>query len=1602
MRTCRFALAVLSLIPTAALAQVQPNIENGFKAYASYDFSKIDTLNLANGGLTVHIPLPFSYPQRGGKLNQSYFLVANSKHWQVQWFSNSSGIVNYWDYGSGPTAKYAVPPVPYLASTFHITFFRTFVTEVDSFGNVSQWDCCYYLQDWDGSIHQLQDISGNRMSFESSDTSGFHLGATNTAPDGSGYGGNFVLTDRNGNIYQGTSFRAATAPSCTKSGNGLAGSTTTTTCPQMTGFQTITDANGNVISTTDTLGRSWPLSATSSSDTTGCATSLPPTGSVLYSYSGPGGTTQQIKVCYANLALQTNFSQSGVLQFPSGAYNSPNPVSVITTMILPNNTKWTLSYDNYGELTNLGLPTGGSISYTWTEISFSTCDSTKVSRAVASRTLNDGANSSTWNYSWGAQQPDGTVTNSVSDPLGNDTVHVFSPIAIACNFYETTTKSYQGTKTTGQLLRQIDTTYQGGGSDGDNTTGGGGWAVPTSIKTTDLMSGQVTLVQKTYDPGLGTNKPIFGEVATEKVYDWGLGTQGPLLRETDTTYLFQNDSRYLTANLVTLPASVIIKDASATRVAETDYAYDDPARLSASGITIQHGAAPNPAPIRGNLTSVSKWLNASANPVVSYTNWYDTGLVYQSIDPLNHPTTFAYSGTFVGAYPTSVTNALSQPNTYNYDFSTGLLTSATDPNNLATSYSYDSLFRLTQANHPDGGQETLTRQESAFPFTVTLTKKITSSLNLVETDLFDGLGRVKQSQFTSDPQGTVFTDITYDTLGRQSTVSNPYRTTADPTYGITTTQYDALSRVTKLIPPDSTTSANHVATSYSGNTTTVTDEAGKKRQSTTDALGRLTQVAEDPGGLGYVTTYGYDALGNLTSVVQNGGRQRTFVYDSLSRLTSATNPESGTITYTYDANGNIATRTAPAPNQTGAATVTTCFGNWNGTSCDGAGYDALNRLTQKSFSDGTTPTVKYGYDGVAPSACTPPALTITNGIGRRTSMCDAAGSEAWSYDITANVGWKITDARTANGVSKTTIVQNNLDGSVNTLTYPSGRTLTYAYNSAAQPVSAVDNLSVSYASGAIYAPQGALASLTNGPGIVSTFYYDKRLQPCRISVKSTGTAPGNCGDTTNIGNVLDYGYNFSLGTADNGNVTGITNNRDTTRSQSFTYDALNRIATAQTQTTGVTIPNSNCWGLTFGYDAWGNLLSGFTTGPAGCGEPLPLNVAVSTSNRILTNTVAGQVTNYCYDAAGNLIHTVAAPASCPTSGPYQYTYNGEGEMTSAAGVTYTYDGDGKRVQKSNGKLYWYGMGSSALDESDASGNTNNSSFNEYVFFAGKRIARRDSSGNVSYYFADHLGTARVVTNSSGSICYDADFYPFGGERIVTDTCDSAYKFTSKERDPESGNDYFGARYYSSALGRFTTPDWAAKPTAVPYAEFIDPQTLNLYGYGRNNPLSNADRNGHCVWDGCVLEIAAGVAAVALAAYAWHKFTKKAAEGQDKARAAAKARQESIDAATRADEPGNAEKADKKDAEYRQKATEALKDAAEATIDAAQLPGTSTGGDISVKPEDVAVGVVTGVAADALVDSSKKEAEQKAQQQQQQEQQKKDKEKKDDKEHKETK
>jgi hypothetical protein len=184
----------------------------------------------------------------------------------------------------------------------------------------------------------------------------------------------------------------------------------------------------------------------------------------------------------------------------------------------------------------------------------------------------------------------------------------------------------------------------------------------------------------------------------------------------------------------------------------------------------------------------------------------------------------------------------------------------------------------------------------------------------------------------------------------------------------------------------------------------------------------------------------------------------------------------------------------------------------------------------------------------------------------------------------------------------------------------------------------------------------------------------------------------------------------------------MTNNLDTARSQSFTYDSLNRISTAKTTSTGSTNA-AKCWGEQFGYDAWGNLSSIVGIQPAytGCTQESGFSITATTEN---------QVPGYTYDSAGNVI---SIPATAT------YTYDAENHLLSAAGANYTYDGDGKRVMKSTGTIYWYGAGSDVLMETTLANNEKAS----YTYFAGQRKAITYPNNETDFYQTDHLGTSRV-------------------------------------------------------------------------------------------------------------------------------------------------------------------------------------------------------------------------------------------------------------------
>ncbi|MGA7241146.1 MAG: RHS repeat-associated core domain-containing protein, partial [Bryobacteraceae bacterium] len=131
---------------------------------------------------------------------------------------------------------------------------------------------------------------------------------------------------------------------------------------------------------------------------------------------------------------------------------------------------------------------------------------------------------------------------------------------------------------------------------------------------------------------------------------------------------------------------------------------------------------------------------------------------------------------------------------------------------------------------------------------------------------------------------------------------------------------------------------------------------------------------------------------------------------------------------------------------------------------------------------------------------------------------------------------------------------------------------------------------------------------------------------------------------------------------------------------------------------------------------------------------------------------------------------------------------------------------------------------------------------------GRLTATYDLSGGLHYELADPLGTKRLQANISGGVENRWTSLPFGNDlnNPLTYSGPDAteHHFTQKERDAETGNDYFFARYYTSALGRFTTPDWSAKVEPVPYAQLGDPQSLDLYAYVRNNPIVHVDADGH--------------------------------------------------------------------------------------------------------------------------------------------------------------
>ncbi|PYX67499.1 MAG: hypothetical protein DMG78_27595, partial [Acidobacteria bacterium] len=672
-----------------------------------------------------------------------------------------------------------------------------------------------------------------------------------------------------------------------------------------------------------------------------------------------------------------------------------------------------------------------------------------------------------------------------------------------------------------------------------------------------------------------------------------------------------------------------------------------------------------------------------------------------------------------------------------------------------------------------------------------------------------------------------YTDATYDVVGRIASVSNPYRSTNDYTYGSTAYAYDALNRPTKVTLQD----GSFTSALYTDNTVTTTDPAGKKRQSTFDSLGRLTQVTEDPGGLGYITAYSYDALSNLTNVTQNSGRQRTFAYDALSRLTRETNPESGTVSYGYDASGHagdLTSRVAPAPNQTGSATVTTTYS-----------WDALHRLTQKSYSNGTTPTATYVYDSASVDG-----HTINYPLGRLVKAATGDSKTAtWdSYDSMGRVAnqWQCTPLNCgATPYSKT--FANDFVGNhtSETYSYTTGTlAISYSFDNAARPLQVTSSYVdaqhpatlATIDSSVGYYPNGAIRKMTFGNGLTQTTAFNSALQPCRINVNSTGTAFGACAAAIPSGNLQDFNYGFNLGSSDNGNIMSWTATGQQAFSRNFSYDSLNRIATMQ-ETSGIAegckpgSSPSNPYTLSWGYDAWGNRTS---QSPSSGTCSFVQNV--NTQNQLSSSP-------YQYDAAGNMTN----------DGNHTYTYDAENRLTQVDGgatASYIYDALGLRGQKALGTNtadYLYDLSGKVFAEFGPGCGGTGCWVAGAVYLNGQFLAEYYNS-TTYFVHSDHLGSTRLLTGVNQAVCDSFDFLPFG-EQIAGGSCTNL-KFTGDERDSESGLDHTQFRQYSSSLGRWMHPDPAGLAAVNP----SNPQSWNRYSYVLNNPLNFVDSLGlYCVY-----------------------------------------------------------------------------------------------------------------------------------------------------------
>jgi RHS repeat-associated protein len=1482
-------LSVLIAVCSAAICAAQIPSETDVTSTpvpdVGHDFihAPVETVNPANGSLSIRIGVPIP-PSRGFSLPFNFAYDSNGVFYLNCGRGSLCSNSLIWATGNSRLSQggwsYSAPMLSVQESEF---------STVDGNGKPVT---CYDLNNF-----VMQDLSGNRRNIGLTNygTSAYCgltsvEGPVTSAQEGSllsQTGSQFVrgtaqavtVTDGDGTVY---AFPAHTGVPI-----GYCGPT----CGPATYPPTaITDRNGNTTLIYSYTGVGGPI--LTYTDTNGrTALNIPTFGGSPDSVT-VSGLSSPYKVYWTT--IQANFSVNfdhigGDSCTGTGSPGSQPTISAVSSIVLPNQESYTFSYDSvYGLIDKITYPTGAYVRYVWgtnsqseygqwpyihSDGSSASCDYYYDSPAIAHRYVSFDGVHEVLQQDFTYSTTFGTPGYPISEWSQKTTTVITHDLARGSNYQFKTVYNYLPAyadyqPNTGGLQAQVPVEHTISYYDTNGTllkTIGKTWGNERMLtqQTETLVSGGVSETDFSYNQY---------EMETNRYdYNYGSGSRGSLLRQTVIPSYHTFTKNGVNLNILDKPDQVQVKDGSGNVAAGATYGYD--------GV--------------GNMLSRSNWLNSTGSSTLTTSHTYDAyGNIITTLDPKGNTTNYSYADQFVdtctytapaNAYLTKITypttNGVPHVENFQYKCASGKLANSIDENAQTSSYQYnDPFLRITQIQgppDPNNGNQSSTMTYSyndAGPNPTVTTSELMNTSGGWKTNVstMDGIGHVIQTALEISSQETDSVYTSYDGEGFVWTVSNP--TSATPTL-FTAYTYDPLGL--KLLQTNQDGSqrqwcfdGNRDAGQTNCNAAVVTgndpridsaDENGNDQQTISDALGRLTTVGE-PNGVSaqpsspansMITSYTYSALGDLRTVSQNGRAgidtprpTRTFNYDMLSRLTSAYNLESGWTCYGttglqpanasnctpgYDANGNLTYKTDARGIQIGYS------------------YDALNRLLGKNYAAPNTPPA--GYAATAPVSYTyDQGPASANPIGRMSSMTDGPGSESWTYDPMGRIA----------GITRSTLTpqsnqnfaasfQYNLDGTLNTSVVSTEAPLQYLYDTVGRQtgVHFVGNNNYML-SGGTYDPAQHLISLNYGilnysaVQLINSTQYNSRLQPSQfLTTLPAQTLNGQqLNAQTVYSHTLCYTSCYSgAPTINNGNIQSDTDNVASANSAVYKYDTLNRLISAQA---------TNQWGDAYTYDGFGNLYQKTPIG-GGVGETLQ---AQPTSQNQLANI------GLAYDAAGNVL--------TDNMGTH-YTYDAENRIATAGSWSYSYDGRGKRVLRTSGgatgSTYWYGADDTLMEEqSVALNNGIPAQYQKNIYLDGRLTARMEgnSSSPRDYHnywiVADQVGSTRVAADwtwnpatGANPPIYD-NYYPFGGSITTPIDTTLEQRFTGKIRDTETGNDYFGARYYTSSMGRLLSPDWAAKPEGsnpVPYANLEYPQTLNLYSYAGNNPLSRTDPDGHC-------------------------------------------------------------------------------------------------------------------------------------------------------------